>query len=72
MINNIVRPQVENSLEIAKLIKDGWNAAYKGIILDDYLNNMDIEKISESWKKNIEANKNIYIYNVTTQKFLNC
>lgn len=60
--NNIIKPEISNSLEIAKLIKDGWNAAYKGIISDDYLNNMDVEKISESWKKNIEANKNIYIY----------
>lgn len=62
MINNIVRPEVESSLEIAKIIKDGWNAAYKGIIPDDYLKNMNVEKISENWKKNIERNKNIYIY----------
>lgn len=60
--DNIIKPEINDSLKIAKLIKDGWNAAYKGIISDDYLKNMNVEKISESWKKNIERNKKKYIY----------
>ena len=62
MQNNIVKPKVKDSLEIAKLIKDGWNDAYKGIISDGYLKNMDLEKLSENWKKKIETNKNVYVY----------
>lgn len=60
--NNIVKPQVKDALEIAKLIKDGWNSAYKGIISDEDLQNMNIEKMAEKWKNNIENNMNIYIY----------
>ena len=63
MIENIIKPKIEDSLEIAKLIKDGWNSAYKGIISDEYLENMDVEKISKSWKEGIEKNKNnIFVY----------
>jgi len=58
MVSNIIEAEISDSLEIAKLIKDGWNSAYKGIILDEYLENMDVEKISKSWKEGIEKNKN--------------
>ena len=59
---NIIKPEIKDSLEIAKLIKAGWNSAYKGIISDEDLYNMDVEKMAEKWKNNIESNSNIYIY----------
>ena len=39
--NNIVKPEVSDSLEIANLIKNGWNSAYKGIISDEDLKNIN-------------------------------
>lgn len=66
--SNIVKPVVTDSLEIAKLIKDGWNSAYRGIISDTYLENMNIEKISKSWAEGIVKNKNnIFVYKVNNQ-----
>ena len=67
-MNSIVKPETTESLEIAKLIKDGWNLAYKGIISDEYLANMNIEVISESWRQAIDANRsNIYVYKENKQ-----
>ena len=60
--NNILKPQVKDALEIAKLIKDGWNSAYKGIISDEDLKNINAEKMSERWANIIEKEENIYIY----------
>lgn len=63
MIDNIIKPNLEDSLEITELIKEAWNTAYSGIISNDYLKNMDVEKISKSWKEGIEKNKNnIFVY----------
>lgn len=61
-MSQIDKAKVEDSLQIAQIIKEGWNAAYKGIISDEDLQNMDIEKISNNWKKSIQDNKNIYVY----------
>ena len=59
---NIIKAEISDSMEIAKLIKDGWNAAYNGIISDEYLKNMNIEDLSENWKNKIQTNNNVYIY----------
>lgn len=68
MESNIIKPEIKDSLEIAKLIKDGWNSAYKGIISDEYLNNMDVEKIADKWKQRIENDiDNIYVYKENNQ-----
>jgi len=68
MVSNILKAEILDSLEIAKLIKDAWNSAYKGIISDEYLENMDVEKISKSWKEGIEKNKNnIFVYKENNQ-----
>ena len=67
-MKNIVKPEINDSLEIAKLIKNAWNSAYRGIISDEYLENMDVEKISKSWNKGIESDKdNIYVYRENNQ-----
>jgi len=62
MNNNIVKPEIKEAKEIATLIKEGWSSAYKGIISEDFLKNMDLEKMTEKWKKNIEVDKDVYIY----------
>lgn len=68
MSTNIVKPEVSDSLEIAKLIKEGWNSAYRGLISNEYLNNMNIERISKSWKEGTEKNKNnIFVYKKDNQ-----
>lgn len=61
---NIVKAKPEDSNKIARLIKTGWNSAYKGLIADDFLNNMNEEKMSEGWKDDINKNQNIYVYKV--------
>ena len=60
--NNIVKPEASDSLEIANLIKEGWYSAYKGIISDEDLKNINVEEMSERWKSIIKVEKNIYVY----------
>lgn len=61
---DIMKAKQEDAKQIATLIKSGWNAAYKGLISDNFLKNMDIEKMAEGWKDNIEKNQNIYVYKI--------
>lgn len=54
-----------DSYSIAKLIVSGWQTAYKGLIDDEFLNNMSVNFMSEKWAKNIEtqnSDNNIYVY----------
>ena len=41
---------VNDSLNISKLIISGWQTAYRGLIPDENLDNMSIEKTNERWK----------------------
>ena len=61
-MQKIRRAQVIDSFEIAKLIKDAWNCAYKELISDEFLKNMNVEEMATKWKKNIEIDENIYVY----------
>lgn len=64
---SILKAKTDDSNQIARLIKLGWNSAYKGLISDDFLNNMNEEKMAEGWKDNIEKNQNIYVYKVENE-----
>lgn len=55
----------EDSKEIALLIIRSWKKAYRGLIPDDFLDNMSMENIEKNWKKNIisQNDKNsIFVY----------
>ena len=65
--NNICKAEVSNCLEIAKLIKDGWDAAYKGIIPEEYLKNRELDKMSKGWKEKIETTQEVYVYKENNQ-----
>jgi len=60
--DEIIRAKIEDSTGIAELIKSSWKSAYKGLISDEFLNNMDIEKLKQAWEKNILQSSNIYVY----------
>ena len=50
---------------IAKIIIKSWQTAYRGIIDDNYLDNLSYEKIEKVWEKNIENqndNDKIFVY----------
>ena len=54
-----------DSYNIAKLIIAGWQTAYKGLIDDNFLNNMSVEIMTKNWEINIESQNevnNIYVY----------
>lgn len=61
----IRKANIEDAKTLAKLIIDGWQTGYKGIISDDYLDNMQLDSKTEIWKENI-LNQNeeskIYVY----------
>lgn len=62
----MIRKAVEDdSKEIALLIIRSWTTAYRGLISDDFLDNMSMENIEKNWKKNIisQNDKNkIFVY----------
>jgi len=68
-MQKIMKQKATDSLEIARLIKDGWNSAYKGLISEEFLKNMNIDDMAAKWKNNIETNENIYVY-VSNDKIL--
>lgn len=54
-----------DSYNIAKLIIAGWQTAYKGLIDDNFLNNMSVDIMTKNWEINIENQSeanNIYVY----------
>lgn len=60
--DNIEKPKIEDSEEMAKLVISAWQDAYKGLIDADYLNSLDVDGSKERWKKEIEENNNVLIY----------
>jgi len=53
MIIRSARP--EDALRIATIHVDAWRAAYRGIIPDEYLRSLSIEKRHALWQKDLEA-----------------
>lgn len=61
----IIRKAIkEDSYNIAKLIVSGWHTAYKGLIEDEFLNNLSADSMTHNWEKNIlnqKESSNIYV-----------
>lgn len=50
-MNTARRATPEDSKRIAEIQVEGWQAAYRGIIPDDYLDSLDSEKRSSIWNQ---------------------
>ena len=62
MQNIIIRnATIDDTEEIADIKIDGWQTAYRGIIDDDFLDNMDRDKEIEKKKQNINDGVNIIV-----------
>ncbi|MEY9979826.1 N-acetyltransferase family protein [Lysinibacillus sp. RC79] len=49
----IRKANIEDAIGIGKVHVDSWRTTYKGILPDDFLNNLSYEQRTELWKKNI-------------------
>jgi len=49
---------IEDAQGIGKVHVDSWRTTYKGILPDDFLNNLSYEQRTELWKKNISDTTN--------------
>lgn len=58
---NIRRAVIEDAKGIARVHVDSWRTTYKGIIPDDFLNNLSYEQRTELWKKNIAKEDNYVV-----------
>lgn len=61
----IRKATIKDSYTVANLIVNGWKTAYKGLLNDEFLNNLSAHKMSENWGKCIQnqtENNNIYVY----------
>ncbi len=52
---------IEDAKGIAKVHVDSWRTTYKGIIPEDFLNNLSYEKRTELWIRNISRTDNYVI-----------
>ena len=52
---------IEDIEKIADIKIEGWQTAYRGIIDDDFLDNMDRKKEIEKKRKNIDNGVNIIV-----------
>ena len=58
---NIRKAKFEDAASISKVHVDSWRTTYKGIIPDDFLNNLSYEKRTETWKENIAEEDNYVV-----------
>lgn len=54
----IRKANIEDAQGIGKVHVDSWRTTYKGILPDDFLNNLSYEQRTELWKKNISDSTN--------------
>lgn len=52
---------IDDALSIARVQVDSWRTTYKGIIPNDFLNNLSYEHRTELWKKNIAREDNYVV-----------
>lgn len=57
----IRRAKLEDAPGIAKVHVDSWRTTYKGIIPDNFLNNLSYENRTELWKRNITDETNYIV-----------
>jgi ribosomal protein S18 acetylase RimI-like enzyme len=57
----IRKAKIDDATGIAKVHVDSWRTTYKGIIPDDFLNNLSYEQRTELWKGNITKEDNYVI-----------
>lgn len=61
----IRKADISDSYDIAKLQVSGWQNAYRGLIDDNFLDNMSVDIACDNWKKNILSqndDNHIYVY----------
>ncbi len=58
---NIREADINDSPSIAKVTVDTWKTAYRGIINDDYLNNLTYEEREKGWREFPFHNSFVYV-----------
>ena len=59
---NIRKATISDVHDVASVRVFSWQAAYRNIIPDDYLSNMDIEKQAERFKNGLEKYKDVSFF----------
>lgn len=57
---NVRRANQGDAIDIAKTQIGSWRTTYKGIVSDDYLDNMNVEDRAEMWQQAIRQSK-VYV-----------
>jgi hypothetical protein len=57
---------IEDAPTIAKVTVDTWETAYRGIIDDNYLNNLPYEEREQGWRQFPFNNSFVYVAEVQT------
>ncbi|MGE7949319.1 N-acetyltransferase family protein [Lysinibacillus sp. NPDC093688] len=63
----IRKANIQDAQGIGKVHVDSWRTTYKGILPDDFLNNLSYKQRTELWKKNISDATNYVLVAETEQ-----
>ena len=62
--------KIEDAKEIAKVHVHSWQTTYKGIMSDEFLQNLSVEKRTDLWKSNILRDKDLVLVAIVDDKII--
>lgn len=49
-----IRPAtVEDAVQLAHVHRNSWRATYRGVLTDEYLDALDVDRMASNWRRNI-------------------
>ncbi len=71
MMKMIIREaKLEDAKEIAKVHVSSWQTSYKGMMSDEFLQNLSVEKRTDLWINNLQRDENIVIVAIVNDKMI--
>jgi len=61
----IIKATETDSVAIAQILVYSWQAAYRGIMPDDLLNNLSIQQREQVWRKHLNSGGEAYLLRIS-------
>lgn len=63
----IVKATASDSAAIAQILVSSWQAAYRGIMPDEMLNNLSVQQREEVWRKHLNSGGEAYLLRLSDE-----
>ncbi|MBC6905343.1 GNAT family N-acetyltransferase [Saccharophagus sp. K07] len=57
----IVRAEADDCAAIARILARSWQTAYRGIMSDELLDNISVQRLEQGWKENLNSGIEAYL-----------